>query len=71
MKKMKNPDWFLGKPAKNQTIRFLDHMIFNLKQFKVENYVKREPKYLNQKLLARNEHPNDIKKRLMRSNTFL
>jgi len=42
---IKMPESFLAK-SKNPTINMLEHMIFNLDQLQVGNYVKREPKYL-------------------------
>ena len=39
------PEKYQGK-SKNTTINMLEGMMFNLNQLKVENYVKRQPKYL-------------------------
>jgi len=42
---IKMPEHFLCK-SKNPTINMLENIIFNLDQLQVENYVKREPKFL-------------------------
>ena len=47
MPEIERPENFMANSKKaSQTVNFLDHMMFNLEQLKVENYHKREPKYL-------------------------
>ena len=40
------PEKYTGNKMQNSTINMLEGMMFNLNQLKVENYVKRQPKYL-------------------------
>ena len=48
MLEIERPENFItNKRQHNPTIGMLDHMMFNIKQLKVENYVRREPKYLS------------------------
>lgn len=46
MKKIERPENFLNKNKDYSTIGMLEHLIFNVEQLKVDNYVRREPKYL-------------------------